>query len=647
MQRKKLLSFMLVFALIVTMVLGNSMVMLASNVIYEDDFSGATTSNLFTAGYKSLPSDSSKPMYIKTGGTVTAGSNAITLDAGRMTIGALSGSSTSSNSTPGGVLNLNQGYRVLLDISSVEGTSSKKFQVYVDNNTTSQGNSVHGGNSKVYEETIGNLNTGTLVIEPNVGTQASFIQLRTESGASVTIRNVRIEYLNESGDPIPDPEDPQPEDPTPNPNPNPMDVIYVAPNASSNGAGTIDNPMAFTEAITRLTADGVIYMRGGRYHYDDQINIEYGNNGTANAMKSIIAFESEKPVLDFSSQPYDSKNVGNNPRGLQVNGDYWYIKGIEFYGAADNGLFISGNHNIIDQCIANANRDTGIQLGRRNSNLSNIADWPSYNLILNTTSFDNADPDNYEDADGFAAKLTTGPGNVFDGCIAYNNVDDGWDLFTKTDTGPIGSVTIKNSVAFNNGVTTSGVYGSGSDGNGFKLGGSNIAVDHYVYNSVAFNNKAHGFTDNSNPGTITIVNSTSFDNSVDKAGAKSNFDFARHSNSDNVFVNLLSFTTTIGQTASDKFRGTGMKSVFYNSKKYYRIDEEMYVDHSSGVTRGTEISVPSTNEFLSISPPSLNNVHELLRNDDGTVNLGDFLKLAPNSQFKGIGVDGKDLGAIW
>ncbi len=37
----------------------------------------------------------------------------------------------------------------------------------------------------------------------------------------------------------------------------------------------------------------------------------------------------------------------------------------------------------------------------------------------------------YEDADGFAAKLTVGDGNVFDGCISYNNADDGWDLLLR------------------------------------------------------------------------------------------------------------------------------------------------------------------------------------------------------------------------
>lgn len=67
-----------------------------------------------------------------------------------------------------------------------------------------------------------------------------------------------------------------------------------------------------------------------------------------------------------------------------------------------------------------------------------------------------SDPDNGEDADGFACKLTTGEGNVFSGCISYNNVDDGWDLYTKSATGAIGAVSIEDCVAYNNGVTSSG-----------------------------------------------------------------------------------------------------------------------------------------------------------------------------------------------
>ena len=66
--------------------------------------------------------------------------------------------------------------------------------------------------------------------------------------------------------------------------------------------------------------------------------------------------------------------------------------------------------------------------------LINFNQWPAHNTILNCSSYLNADK-GYEDADGFAAKLTVGQGNVFDGCIAAYNADDGWDLFAKVQSG--------------------------------------------------------------------------------------------------------------------------------------------------------------------------------------------------------------------
>jgi len=61
-----------------------------------------------------------------------------------------------------------------------------------------------------------------------------------------------------------------------------------------------------------------------------------------------------------------------------------------------------------------------------------------------------------EDADGFAAKLTCGEGNVFRNCIAINNCDDGWDLYTKKETGAIGVVTLENCQAIGNGYDVNG-----------------------------------------------------------------------------------------------------------------------------------------------------------------------------------------------
>ena len=199
------------------------------------------------------------------------------------------------------------------------------------------------------------------------------------------------------------------------------------------------------------------------------------------------ADEDERPIFNF----------GSKCAGFVFAGDYWYVKSIDVTKSGNSlkGLQISGSYSKFEDIKAYENGNTGIQVSRYLSTDSR-EDWPSYDLILNCTSYSNADA-GYEDADGFAAKLTVGDGIVFDGCIAYNNADDGWDLFAKVETGNIGVVTIQNCLAFDNGYGVDGT--NEGNGNGFKMGGSSITGYHKLINSLAFNNKAKGIDSNSCP----------------------------------------------------------------------------------------------------------------------------------------------------
>lgn len=403
--------------------------------------------------------------------------------------------------------------------------------------------------------------------------------------------------------------------------------LYVSPNG--NGNGTLSSPMSFTKALTEVKPGKTIYCLAGTYSYNSQITVAYGNNGTAGQYKTVAAYKGANVVFDFSRQPYG--NTATNARGIQMNGNYWKFYGLTITGAADNGMMLSGSYNIIENCVFDGNRDTGLQVSRRNSSVSNKSEWPSYNTIKNCTSRNNMDPATGENADGFAAKLTCGEGNVFDGCISYNNVDDGWDCYAKDATGPIGVLTIKNCIAFRNGATASGVFTANSDGNGFKLGGSGVGTPHIVTNCIAFENKNHGFTDNNNPTALKLSNCTSFNNSRDN-GAKANFQMNR-AGSGAVYKNLLSFSTNT--IAGDKFIGKIANSVFYNSGKYYRVYDSTAVNNNKV---GTAISGPSANDFESISSPALGaDVHKLWRNADGSINTGSFLKVRSNSTFYGMG----------
>jgi pectate lyase len=157
---------------------------------------------LFSGAYQSISTDASAPLYFITGGgsAITIANNQLTLAGARFTIGNRPprASTTANDTNANGDFDLTRPYRISFTVIAASG--SGKMQVYVDNNTTSQGNSIHGANSKVYEVVANSLTAGQQVtITPAVGTGNSFIALRTESSASVTIDNLVLEYTDGAG----------------------------------------------------------------------------------------------------------------------------------------------------------------------------------------------------------------------------------------------------------------------------------------------------------------------------------------------------------------------------------------------------------------------------------------------------------------
>jgi pectate disaccharide-lyase len=210
-------------------------------------------------------------------------------------------------------------------------------------------------------------------------------------------------------------------------------------------------------------------------------------------------------------------------------------------------------------------------------------------------------------ADGFAAKLTCGPGNVFRGCISYNNCDDGWDLYSKLDTGPIGAVTIENCVAYNNGVLSNGRVTKG-DGNGFKLGGEGLAVKHVLRNSLSFNNRSMGITNNSDP-AIIVENCTSVDNNL------ANYNFVVYSNVTPQFSvkNCISFRTK-----------SGKNDIVVSSLK--SADNYFFTGSATSNSEGKQVL---KTDFISVIPVPF----EIKK--DGTFSIDKFMVLASASSVKG------------
>ncbi|MDR0810855.1 MAG: right-handed parallel beta-helix repeat-containing protein, partial [Paludibacter sp.] len=199
--------------------------------------------------------------------------------------------------------------------------------------------------------------------------------------------------------------------------------------------------------------------------------------------------------------------------------------------AGDNGLYVDGSHNIIERCEFYGNCDTGLQLKNGFDNLIKNCD-SHHNFDYQTGG--TSSPDWGGNADGFADKQysNTGAPNVFEGCRAWANSDDGWDFYQK-----VGNSVIRNSICYQNGqrsydmtnhprrlgidaawfnalADVSAVRNYGN-GNGFKLGGLNTQHQVTVTNCLAVANNVKGFDQNNNYGTMTLYNNSAYNNGTD------------------------------------------------------------------------------------------------------------------------------------
>lgn len=372
--------------------------------------------------------------------------------------------------------------------------------------------------------------------------------------------------------------------------------LYVSPTGTAAGDGSEQQPLDLDTAIEFVQPGQRIVLLEGRYVRSRKLEISKYNDGREGAMKTLTAAPGTRPVIDF-----DKKT-----EGVVLSGNYWHVYGLDFTRSAGNmkGFTVGGSHNIVENSRFYENGDTGLQISRTDTTENDRANWPSYNLILNSTAFDNRDPSD-NNADGFAAKLTVGVGNIFRGCIAHNNIDDGWDLYTKAGTGAIGPVIIENSIAYNNGFLQNGTVGAG-DKNGFKLGGEGIHVPHIIRNSLAFGNGAYGFTSNSNPGVIAL-NNVAFNNERGN----------------------LSFTTYPAITPDFTIQGFVSFQPEGAAKDSYPVQLQSptnYLFNGSAAVNSRGVQLTAAN-FASLEPVL---VYE--RDEKGDIVWGDFLRfIAPGS----------------
>lgn len=303
---------------------------------------------------------------------------------------------------------------------------------------------------------------------------------------------------------------------------------YVATNGNDTNIGTIDSPFGTLSHAQSVVVPGdIIYIRGGKYTIEEsQIMGEresiyscvflMDKSGTSNEQRiCYFGYPGERPVFDLSRV----KPAGKRVSVFYVSGSYLYFKNIEVIGTqvtivghTQSECFSNrgGNNNIYENLSMHDGMGIGFYLVKG-------AD----NLILNCDAYRNydtvSDGGKGGNVDGFGGHPdSNGSGNVFRGCRAWWNSDDGFDLINSGQ-----AVVIDQCWSFYNGYQPGSTSLGAGDGTGFKAGGYGMSNSpkvpdaipmHEVKNCIAYYNKNKGFYANHHLGGILWANNSGYMN---------------------------------------------------------------------------------------------------------------------------------------
>ena len=281
---------------------------------------------------------------------------------------------------------------------------------------------------------------------------------------------------------------------------------YVAPDGNDSNPGTIDQPFATMQRGQEAAQAGeIVYFRGGTYVYSggSDVGVLLDKSGQPDQRINYWAYPGEQPVFDF---------FGLNPQaritGFRVRADWIHLRGLELQGVQQIltdvneswCIHIQGSNNIFEHLNLHDNEGPGL-----------FVNGGGNNQVINCDSHHNYDADRGgENADGFGCHSTS-DGNVFTGCRAWYNSDDGFDFINSP-----GVCTVEHSWAFYNGFVPDTSTGAGN-GAGIKAGGftNNIPATiprHVARFNVAWGNRRQGFYANHHEGGIDWINNTAYNN---------------------------------------------------------------------------------------------------------------------------------------
>jgi hypothetical protein len=403
--------------------------------------------------------------------------------------------------------------------------------------------------------------------------------------------------------------------------------IFVSPDGNDTNDGTIESPFwSVQKAQSVASAGDTVYIRGGNYIITESDISKVEDNlfacvsfldksGSEDKMIKYWAYPGEQPLFDLTAVKPANQRVVN----FWVSGNYIHLKGIEITGVQvtitthteSYCIYSWGNYNIFENISMHDNKGTALR--HRNG---------GYNIFLNCDAYNNHD-DVSEDkkgsnTDGFGCHPRTGgKGNVFRGCRAWFNSDDGYDCIRSSE-----DIIFDSCWAFYNGYSQS--FSSLGDGNGFKIGGyaydeASKIPDPIPSNTVRFciavRNKANGFYSNHHLNGNTWLNNSAYKNSY-------NYNMVNRESPESQNINV-----------------DGYNHVLKNNLGYDgRSGETAYLDASQNtlVTNSFEMNLVLTDDdFISLDESAL----MAPRKAGGSLPDIDFMKIATSSGLMDAGTD--------
>ena len=301
-------------------------------------------------------------------------------------------------------------------------------------------------------------------------------------------------------------------------------VFYVSTTGSNSNPGTFAQPwLTIQYGVTQISAGGTLYVRAGTYSPTGTSGSGDGGtnycgvsisskNGSAGNEYKIYNYPGETVVLDGGNITNASARSGF----LLNNCSYWHIKGITVQNVTQysgsyysHGFQTAGGHHILfENCVATDIGGCGYKTRTPSGDEINF---------LNCDAHDNYDDQSGGfDADGFDVGFNL-DGHIirFTGCRAWNNSDDGFDMFNGSEYGPhTGIYYLTNCWAWHQGYNYGGSTTTG-DGCGFKYGLEDVysaTPKRFTYNCIAYDNRVAGFNNNACNAVQIFYNNISYAN---------------------------------------------------------------------------------------------------------------------------------------